>query len=413
VRVTSLRARFKESVELLAACRDLLEDRPARALTTERPQDPHVRAVAARGWQDALLGLTEHELDALEAGGLDAPWPPSAPASLTEVLSRARASCALPLLTSAPHESTPARRHETPRKQAQVDAFARLLTPVLRDARRVLDVGSGHGHLTRALASRLAQQSRAIEVVGLERDAALTARARALADTHGLAQAVTFARADVVKEGLALAAGDCVVGLHACGELGDALVQEGARARAHVVLVGCCLQKRRAVERAPLSQGAHAQPRALLGLSNLTLRDDGVEASRADNLAARARRLALSRLLADAGAPVAFGAELSGLNRRAAHQQLGDLVQRVFALRGLPLPSARAIEDAQAWALREHARVRRLQLPRTMLARALEVHVALDRASFLEARGFQVNVGLAFAPEVSARNLAIVARATA
>ena len=43
-----------------------------------------------------------------------------------------------------------------------------------------------------------------------------------------------------------------------------------------------------------------------------------------------------------------------------------------------------------------------------MLARVLEVFVLLDRAVYLEERGFTVSVGTAFASSVSARNLGLV-----
>jgi hypothetical protein len=48
-------------------------------------------------------------------------------------------------------------------------------------------------------------------------------------------------------------------------------------------------------------------------------------------------------------------------------------------------------------------------LPRTLLARVLEVYVLLDRAMALERKGFVVRVGTAFPVNVSARNLALVA----
>jgi hypothetical protein len=82
---------------------------------------------------------------------------------------------------------------------------------------------------------------------------------------------------------------------------------------------------------------------------------------------------------------------------------------RAFAHRGAPAPSAAAIDEAARWAREAHARARRLSLPRTLLARVLEVYVLLDRAMVLERRGFVVRVGTAFPVDVSARNLALVA----
>jgi hypothetical protein len=174
---------------------------------------------------------------------------------------------------------------------------------------------------------------------------------------------------------------------------------------------------------APGLSGALDLPRRLLGLSNLTARDDGVEATRAQNLAGRERRLALHRLLSVAGVVPAdpdanrgsstgalrLGAEIEGLNRRASRLDLPLLVERAFRLRELPAPSAAAIEEAAAWAAVQHGRARRLSLPRATLARVLEVFVLVDRALYLERHGFAVTVGEAFPAAVSARNLAIVA----
>jgi hypothetical protein len=150
-------------------------------------------------------------------------------------------------------------------------------------------------------------------------------------------------------------------------------------------------------------------PRRLLGLSNLTARDQGVEASRSDNLAARERRLVLHRLLTQRWGPMRLGAEIDGLNRRAAQRDLSFLVARAFAHRGAAAPSAAAIDEAARWACEAHARARRLSLPRALLARVLEVYVLLDRAMVLERRGLVVRVGTVFPVDVSARNLALVA----
>jgi SAM-dependent methyltransferase len=385
---------------LVAESRDLLDARPG-ATGTIPP------ALVERGWDAFLLSLDDAELESIEALGHGAQWPARTPASLRSFVERAVAACALPVFPASRAAPRPARRGETPRKRAQIDAFRRLVFPVAANARRVVDVGSGHGHLTREIA-----EETALPVVGLERDAALAGRARTL--TPGLSP--TFAVTDVLRDGLPVATGDCVIGLHACGELGDAMVTSVARASgASLALVGCCLQKRRQASRIPLCAvvGLDARldlPRGLLGLSNLSPSDDGVEASRAENLVARERRLALHRLLSQEGPPLRFGAEIEGINRRVAQRDLSPLVARAFALRGRPVPSRQVIDEAVSWARREHARARRASLARAMLARVLEVYVLLDRAVFLEKHGFVVEVGELFPVTVSARNLALVAR---
>ena len=394
----SLRSRWEAAARLIIDNRDVLDARPAGA-------DAVPGALGSRGWSAFLQSLDDAELEAVEAHGFDATWPEGTPDSLRSLVLRAREVCTLPALVPVRSRSGGLRPGETPRKRAQIDAFGDLVLSVAATAVRVVDVGSGHGHLTRAIAERMDRP-----VVGLERDAALAGRAKAMSRGGGPSYAVT----DVLRDGLAAAPGDCLVGLHACGELGDAMVTSVARTPgASLALVGCCLQKRRQLSRVPLCPVPGAEEhlelsRRLLGLSNLTARDHGVEASRSENLAARERRLALHRLLVERWGPMRLGAEMDGLNRRVAQRALPVLVARAFARRGAPAPSGAAVDGAALWARETHARTRRLSLPRSLLARALEVYVLLDRAMHLARSGLVVRIGTAFPAAVSARNLTLV-----
>lgn len=393
-------SRFERAARLVVESRDLLDARP-------REEEPP-ESIASRGWAEFLLGIDDAELAALEMGGLDATWPDHAPSSLVTLAAEARAVCDVGSLDAEPVVKTSLRRLETPRKRAQIDAFARVVAPLATRASRIVDVGSGHGHLTRDLAERFA-----LPVVGLERDDALAGRARSLS----AGASPSFAVTDVLRDGLSLSGDDCVVGLHACGELGDAMVAGAARSGASIALVGCCMQKRRGASWRPLRAPGQAVapgdalelPKRLLGLSNLTACDDGVETNRAANLAGRERRLALYRLLSARDPALRPGAEIEGLNRRAAQGDLASLVRRAFALRGLEAPSSAAIDEAAGWARVHHPRLRRLSVPRMMLARTLEVLILCDRARYLEDRDFSVAVGALFPPDVSPRNLALVA----
>jgi hypothetical protein len=383
----------------VAENRDVLDARPGS-------EGDVPEALVSRGWSAFLLSFEDGELGSLESEGLDAAWPERTPDSLRSLVARAREVCSMSALVPAGAPAAGLRPGETPRKRAQIDAFGALVLSVTAKAVRIVDVGSGHGHLTRAIAERTERP-----VIGLVRDAVLAGRARAMSRGRSPSFAVT----DVLCDGLAPAPGDCFVGLHACGELGDAMVTSVARAQGtSLALVGCCLQKRRQLSRLPLcpipGTGEKLElSRRLLGLSNLTARDQGVEASRSENLAARERRLALHRLLTDRWGPIRLGAEMDGLNRRIAQRELSVLVARGFAQRGAPAPSATAIDQAARWAREAHARARRLSLPRSLLARVLEIYVLLDRAMHLVRRGFVVRVGTAFPVDVSARNLALVA----
>jgi methyltransferase family protein len=406
----SISSRWETAARLVADSRDLLEGRPGG----HGGEPPAV--LVSRGWAPFLLSLGDDELAAIETRGHDAVWPARTPPSLFALLERARDVCALPAVPEPTGPSRPRRKGETPRKREQVDAFAAIVAPLATRATRVVDVGSGHGHLTRAIAHQLA-----LPVVGLERDATLARRARVLSSSasprgHEPPREATFAITDVLRDGLVLREGDCVIGLHACGELGDAMVTTVAPARgATLALVGCCLQKRRQGSRRPLRVAPGLAepldlPRGLLGLSNLVASDDGVEATRAENLAARERRLALHRLLSEVSGPLRLGAEIDGLNRRVAQRDLSLLVARAFALRHRPVPSPATVDEAASWARVEHARSRRLSVPRALLARVLEVYVLLDRAAYLVDHGFAVEVGALFPVAISPRNLALVAR---
>ncbi len=392
------RARWEDAAGLVAESRDVLEQRP------DGREGEIPSALASRGWAEFLLSLDDGELTALETGGTDASWPERAPAGLCVLVERARRVCALPALSTPGAPPRRARRGESPRKRVQIEAFGRLVAPMAPSAARVVDVGSGHGHLTRDIAERLT-----VPVVGLERDAAIAGGAKRL--SRGASP--TFTVTDVLRDGLPLSAGDLVIGLHACGELGDAMVASAARIpEVSLALVGCCLQKRSQLSRRPFCTAPGLDldlPRALLGLSNLSASHEGVEATRAENLLGRERRLALHRLLSPGGT-LRRGAEIEGLNRRAAQQDVSRLVARAFALRGRPPPTPQAVDEAAAWARAEHARARRLSVPRVLLARVLEVFVLLDRAAHLEAQGFAVRYGTLFPASASPRNLTLVAR---
>jgi hypothetical protein len=99
---------------------------------------------------------------------------------------------------------------------------------------------------------------------------------------------------------------------------------------------------------------------------------------------------------------------MRGINRRRAEGDFPSLVAAAFAQRGLEMPSPGDVVRAEADAHDEHRRIRRWELPRTLLARLLEVWIALDRATYLLRLGYRVRVAELFANEVSPRNLLVL-----
>ena len=392
-------ATFERACACLASVRDIVEERA-------NGQAPP-RWCEARGWTEFLRALPDDAVTVLERDGLGAQVElmADAPASLVALAREIGRATTLPRATDASAHGV-AKRRASPRKRTQVASFARLIEGLAPHASRVVDLGSGHGHLTRHLAQELG-----LVAEGWERDAARARVASSLVSDGSTRFVVAEAR-DLQG---AITSADLVVGLHACGELADEAVKGAVAARASVAIVACCPQKR-AGGRAPLSStnGAPARdltlPHAALGLANVRDGDTRVETHWADCVDSRVRRIALRRALLSAGHPVAPGEEMRGINRRRASGPLLDLVTRAFVMRGLPDPSPALVFESEREAREEHRLARRWELPRTMLARLVEVWIALDRAAFLRQSGYLADVSELFGAEVSPRNVAVVGR---
>jgi SAM-dependent methyltransferase len=386
---------------------------PALDIVEQRVDEAEIPAwCARRGWSDFLLGLDDADLERCEAEGLASVTPSLAgvPTDLSELAERVRELCVLPRL------ETPLIAHDEAefrgvswRKRQQLTTLLGVLAPLVSQARRIVDVGAGSGHF-----ARLSARHFALETLGLERSSERVARAsaRARADAGvNHSHTAEFAVIDVVREPLELRAGDLAIGLHACGELGDTLVRRVASSGADLGLISCCLQKISGPERASLSHAAgnFALRKDSLGLSNLSSRAVGVEASIEHTMRARQARYALRLLLRARGLELAPGAEMHGINRRRAHAGLSDIAPRALAQRGLSAPSADELAGHERTGARRFGAMRRLSLPRNMLARLVELSVILDRAAWLEENGFALRIAALFERAVSPRNIALFA----
>lgn len=387
----TLAARLVHAATVLREWRDVLEGRVADGVAP----DWSVR----RGWDGFLLRLSDEDLALCEHGGAaSVARLAGAPADLV-ALARAVIEVTSSVRAAAPATESPEALVGAPRrKSGQVAALVELCRERGFAPRRVVDVGSGAGHLTRALAKALA-----VEAVGLERDAGRVERARARSARDAGAR---FEALAVGPGSLALAPGDLAVGLHACGALGDTLVEVTARDRVDLVLVACCPQKIPGAERAPLSRSGREHgltlARDVLGLANAF---EG-----APDLGLRAIRVALRQLLRARGVAVRAGEETIGLTPRM-RRKLSVAAEHALARRGLAPAGEAEQEEALLLAHAELGPARRRTVPRRLIAAALEVTLALDRARSLEEAGASAEVVRLFPRELSPRNLAVVARA--
>jgi SAM-dependent methyltransferase len=396
--IPSPRGALSQALDVLEGAADIVRER----VSDDQPPSWAER----RGLTEALDRLSDAELQACEEQGLCrvAAALPGLPAPLVELARAVAAATELSGL-DIKHRAPVVQRGVRARKQSQLEALLGAIGPMAAHKGRIVDVGAGKGHFSRAASEALAK-----EVLGLDRD---EARVRAAMDLSAEGGRAKFLRLDVFSEDLPLGPDDLAVGLHACGEVGDRTAEAAARAGSDLALVSCCLQKIQGEARAPLSVAARARgcalPREILGLSNLTARAEGVERSLAETNQAREHRLALRLLLRARGAHVVHGEELRGMNRRRALAGLAGIAERALALRGMEPATESELAQAAASAKERFARMRRWNLPRFMLARLIEVTVSLDRAAMLEEHGLAAGVMTFVDPSVTARNIIVLA----
>lgn len=386
--MVTLLADLDDVLALLVEARDIIEERPAAATPDW---------ITRRGWREFLESISNEALDAAErdpAGWL---------AVHAEGDLRALGSAAAALTRRYEDDSAapaPQRhRHVKHRKRQQIEALCELATARFPDAQRVVDLGSGHGHLTRALTRALPVE----DSLGVDSSAERIAKALELGGR--------FVHGDAAEE--RVEAGDLVVGLHPCGALGDALVQRARDAGAHVLMVSCCFQKTETPGRRGISRRARGWlvPRASLGLANLAPRSFEGSGTLESKRAGRRTRLALRHLLMARGVALDPGDEARGVTKERIARGLRHAASHAFERRGLDPPSETELELARTDSDATYARLSRHALPRHALARVLELGIVLDRACHLLEGGWDVDVRPLFSSRVSPRNLGIVARA--
>jgi hypothetical protein len=368
-----------------------------------------------RDWTVFLLGLRDNELVEWESKGLESELLESAdvPPDFRELFREVRHLTKLPRLDVRSLPLPPAALRGVPaRKREQLGTLLEALRPLARRAERVVDVGAGSGHFSRLSAELLGCETLAFDrcALRLERGSALhQERSRRVGTLD-----VQFVKADLSREEIPLRSTDLAVGLHACGGLGDRLILAASRVRCDVALVSCCLQKIEGSRRDALSRaaGGFSVKKSELGLTNLTSRAEGVEATVGENLRGREVRFAVRQLLCARGVVVRAGEEMRGVNRRRAHAGLAELASRVLALRGLPPATDGELRLFAEKARRDHASIRRLSLPRHFLARLVELAVVLDRAAKLEESELEVRVVELCDRRVTPRNTLLLASAS-
>lgn len=360
--------------------------------------------IEARGWGTYLDALSHDDLERAETnpfGFFEAAS--DAPPSLRAFARTARALTVLDRAEPLDDHGRLRARLLKERKSSQIAGLLALIEELGGTPLRLVDVGSGMGHLSRIASERLRR-----DAVGLDWNERLLDTARDLA----AGTSATYRVADALEGPLPIERSDLVLGLHACGEVTDVALEAAAEVGAQVAFVSCCLQKVRTGMRPALSRTGQARgfdlSREVLGLSNLFGRAEGIEVAQAKSLEAREARHALRLLLDTRGVITRPGEEMRGVNRRRARHGIETLARDVCAVRGLEAPTAEELARAAESARVEFARMRRWGIPRTLVARVIECAVAFDRAEYLRERGYHVRVVEAFSADTSPRNVTLL-----
>lgn len=312
---------------------------------------------------------------------------------------------AVPPFAASPLETVAEARDVPGRKWQQITAFEAAVPSAVQTA---LEWCAGKAHL-----GRLVARKRGCAVSALEWSAELIAEGRHLAQRDNLP--VTFHQLDVLSPAAFahIHAEQCVVALHACGDLHRQLLHGCVeRKPAQLLLAPCCYH---------LSDAAHYQPLSQAG-------------------ACSALQLSRDDLRTAVQGTVTSPARVQQQRKQLQAWRLGfDVLQR--ELRGsaaylptpsLPLSVLRAGFPAFCVQLAEHhalplsagldyphyaaagwerlREVTALDLPRLLFRRALEVWLVLDRALLLREAGYAVVVGTFCERELTPRNLLIHAQ---
>lgn len=363
------------------------------------PWEAEHRALA--DWLRAR-SLEQAELAHNAPGQLEAPAPFP---QLAEASARLSEVGALPHRALAPR--SPRLSVDVPgRKLQQIQAFASALD--FRQApRHWLDWCAGKGHLGRWLAQDGAT------LTCLEWDASLCAAGESLSARHALQ--ASHAHQDVMAGDVLKHLNDATtaVALHACGDLHVRLLQVASAAGSPQLAVApCCYNRIDTPDYQPLSSPAQT--------SRLILSRDDLALPLSETVTAGAR----TRRQRDQSMAWRLGFDLLQRELRGSDDYLptpslevawlgrpfAEYCRHLAALKQLPLTAEQPWAQYEAAGWQRLAQVRNLELLRGLFRRPLEIWLLLDRALYLQERGYQVRLGSFCEYHLSPRNLLLLAQ---
>ncbi len=390
----NLLTRFQQLTGCLERNRAYWQLRPFHVLPDRKPE------CLPTGLWHWLMRLPEREVMALadlprELVQAMGPW--VADADLLPGLT------GLPPLPCDP-QSVPAHlaRDVPGRKWQQVQAFARHLVPPVGP---VIEWCAGKGHLGRLVAG-----IHGVPVTSLEWDPALCEQGSRLAGRFGVRQRLVCQ--DVMDDGVAghLQGAGQALALHACGSLhGQLLRFAGASGPQSLALSPCCYHRIPEPVYRPFSSAGRA--------CDLQLERQDLQLAVRETVTG-GRRIRRLRDL-EVAWRLGFDSLQRELRRVDSYLPLPSIAKGLLsgrfeefchwacATKGLNLPQVVDFSRHEAMGWERLSLVRRLELIGHLFRRPLEVWLVLDRALFLESRGYRVQVGEFCSRTLTPRNLLI------
>ncbi|QHJ13193.1 hypothetical protein FX988_03452 [Paraglaciecola mesophila] len=292
------------------------------------------------------------------------------------------------------------------RKWQQISAFFAALGPA-KKAENYLEWCAGMGHLGRLVALKTSSS-----VHSLEWQQALCDKGRTLAQKANVQQGFVCDDALAAQSATHLTGKDCAIALHACGDLHTALLRAAGKVKTpQVVISPCCYHLTQDARYVGLSQFCQAN-----------LIQYGLELDK-DDLKLAVKQVATA------------GAREQDLRELELTYRLGFdtwLRETLNADNYIPLPSVKKSQLNQGfeafchWAAEQKNQLfnatdeqiaqflaigkqrrtllARLEAVRSCFRRAMELWLVLDRALFMQEQGYQVEVGLFCAAQITPRN---------
>ena len=326
-----------------------------------------------------------------------------APAPFPSLATQAGALAAVDALPKAALPAAPHRLDvDVPgRKWQQIEAFASTLD-FADNVTEWIDWCGGKGHLGRRL---LRPDQR---LTCLEYDPALVASGQAMSHKH--TAAARHILQDVMAADLQLSADHTPVALHACGDLHVQLMRRASEAGCQQLAFAPCCYNRTQGDYRQLSH----EPSAL----RLTLDDLALPITATVTAGARvrrqrdtsmARRLAFD-LLQRRLRQVDEYLPCPSLPTGWLDKPFADYCAHLAALQGISLKGFDDWTGLETEGRQRLAQVRNLELVRGLFRRPLELWLVLDRALYLQDRGYDVQVGLFCAEALTPRNIMVTAK---